>query len=307
MRVLLALVALVLAGPALAQQSPMWLQDWPSSWTDGPTLRLDRFVPDGASGKPGYTYKALWALTSTGRDNAGYEWAITGEVHNRTLGSTGAQQVAVNGTIWKDANGVGPVGPSWALNGNCVDLTGENDPVYSCIGLELDVSGAAGTTDKNRQRVGLHVSAGGNPGAHAGYAMLVSPTAGAVIDRAIGLQGGGGSYGIGLDTTAGRFTSAPIVLGASQALAMDGDPATGAFNHWLAYNGEFLGFFTHGGAFLQVHNDGRLVAQRLVEEAPRVPTSSSSPCQRGERAWDERFEYRCISANRWKRTALTDF
>jgi hypothetical protein len=102
----------------------VFLWNRPEAFDPAPTLRVDRHVPEG-SGEATHTYKALWALGSSGPHNAGYEWTITGELHNRALASTGAQNVAVNGTIFKEANGLGPVGPSWAGNFNCVDTTDE--------------------------------------------------------------------------------------------------------------------------------------------------------------------------------------
>lgn len=326
--VLAPVVLAPLAGPAAALEPPqappgyaasvqgsgipgldggrLMLWNAPPTWDPNSTLRVDRHVPDGASGTPGHTYKGLWVVGTTGRDNRGYEWAITGEVANTTLGSTGAQHVAVNGTIFKKAGGAGEVGPSWGLNGNCVDEQPIADPTHSCIGAEVDVSSRHGGTDAHRQRVGLQISGGGAPGAHVGYGVLIGPTAGAVIDRAISLQPGGGSYGIGLDTTAATFARAPIVLGGGQAIALDGDPATGAFGHWIAWNGRFVGVFTGGAAPLQVHDD-RVVVPRLIEAAPRVPASSTAPCEAGERAWDRDYEYRCVAPNRWRRAALADW
>ncbi|MGT2487125.1 hypothetical protein ACU4GA_16575 [Methylobacterium oryzae CBMB20] len=168
----------------------IFLWNRPQGFDPVSTLRVDRHVPEG-SGEATHTYKALWALGSTGPHNAGYEWTITGELHNRALASTGAQNVAVNGTIFKESNGLGPVGPSWAGNFNCVDMTDEADPVASCIGAEIDVSAQSPTTDRNRQRVGLQISTGGVPGAHTGYGIPMGNLTGSITDRAISFQGGG--------------------------------------------------------------------------------------------------------------------
>ncbi len=47
-----------------------------------------------------------------------------GEVFNRTLGTTGAQHVGVNGTIHKTAGPAeGQIGPSWGGNFSCLDQT----------------------------------------------------------------------------------------------------------------------------------------------------------------------------------------
>ncbi len=84
----------------------VFLWNRPQAFDPVSTLRVDRHVPEG-SGEATHTYKAIWALGSTGPHNAGYEWTITGELHNRALASTGAQNVAVNGTIFKEPNGWG--------------------------------------------------------------------------------------------------------------------------------------------------------------------------------------------------------
>ena len=189
----------------------VFLWNRPQGFDPASTLRVDRHVPEG-SGEATHTYKALWALGSTGPHNAGYEWTITGELHNRALATTGAQNVAVNGTIFKEANGLGPVGPSWAGNFNCVDTTDEADPVASCIGAEVDVSAQSPTTDRNRQRVGLQISTGGVPGAHTGYGILMGNLTGSVTDRGFSFQGEG-VYGIGIDAAAARFTGVPMLLG----------------------------------------------------------------------------------------------
>jgi hypothetical protein len=268
------------------------------------TLRVDRHVPEG-SGEPGHTYKALWALGSSGPHNAGYEWTITGELHNRSLASTGAQNVAVNGTIFKEPNGLGPVGPSWAGNFNCVDTTQEADPVASCIGAEIDVSAQSPTTDRNRQRVGLQISTGGVAGAHTGYGILMGNLPGSVTDRAISFQGEG-VYGIGIDAAAARFEGVPILLASGQAIGLDGT-RDGGFTRSLGFDGQGLSYATGLGPVFRVGDDGAVEAAAVREVRPRVPTSSRAPCTPGDHAWDDAFEYRCVAPDKWKRAALSDW
>ena len=323
---LLALMVLA-AGPAPALEAPqappgysasvqgtgipgiengrLMLWNAPKGWDPATTLRVDRHVAAG-SGEAGHTYKALWVNCSAAGESAGYEWCGTAELANSTPGETGAQNVALNATAFKRRRADGrQVGPTWAGNSNCVDDQGIADPRHSCVGHEIDVAATSATSDALNQRVGLQISGGGVPGAEVGYGLLMGQTAGSTIKTALGLRGDG-VYGTGLDASAARFTKAAIVLGANQAVVVDGDPATGAFGHWIAWNGQFLGFYTHGAAPLQVHDD-RVVVPRLVEEAPRVPASSSAPCQAGERAWDQDYEYRCVARDRWKRAALGDW
>ena len=281
-----------------------FLWNRPGGFDPASTLRVDRHIPEG-SGEPGHTYKALWALGSSGPQNAGYEWTITGELHNRSLASTGAQNVAVNGTIFKEPNGIGPVGPSWAGNFNCVDMTQEADPVASCIGAEIDVSAQSPTTDRNRQRVGLQISTGGVPGAHTGYGVLLGNLPGSVTDRGFSFQGEG-TYGIGIDTAAGRFTGVPILLGAGQSIALDGS-RDGAFARTFGFDGRDLVYGTGNGPVFRVSDGGRVQAASVRETPSNPPRSSRETCSPGDHAWDEAFEYRCVAPDRWKRAALSDW
>ncbi|KQS77550.1 hypothetical protein ASG32_26280 [Methylobacterium sp. Leaf361] len=282
----------------------VFLWNRPQGFDPVSTLRVDRHVPEG-SGEATHTYKALWALGSTGPHNAGYEWTITGELHNRALASTGAQNVAVNGTIFKEPNGLGPVGPSWAGNFNCVDMTDEADPVASCIGAEIDVSAQSPTTDRNRQRVGLQISTGGVPGAHTGYGILMGNLTGSITDRAISFQGEG-TYGIGIDAAAARFTGVPMLLAAGQAIGLDGN-REGGFSRSIGFDGRDLVYGTPAGPVMRVSDRGQIEAASLRESLPRPPASSRAPCTPGDHAWDEAYEYRCVAPDRWKRAVLSDW
>jgi hypothetical protein len=282
----------------------VFLWNRPQGFDPVSTLRVDRHVPEG-SGVEAHTYKAIWALGSSGPHNAGYEWTITGELHNRALASTGAQNVAVNGTVFKEANGLGPVGPSWAGNFNCVDMTGEADPVASCIGAEIDVSAQSPTTDRNRQRVGLQISTGGVPGAHTGYGILMGNLAGSITDRGFSFQGEG-TYGIGIDAAAARFTGVPILLGPGQSIGLDGT-REGGFSRRLGFDGQNLVYGTGGGSVFRISDTGQVEAASVREVLPRPPRRSDAPCVPGDHAWDEAYEYRCVSPNRWKRAALSDW
>lgn len=282
----------------------VFLWNQPPAFDPHATLRVDRHMTEG-SGEAGHTYKAIWALGTSGPHNAGYEWTITGELHNRALASTGAQNVAVNGTVFKEANGLGPVGPSWAGNFNCVDTTRESDPVASCIGAEIDVSAQSPTTDRNRQRVGLQISTGGVAGAHTGYGLLMGNLAGSVTDRGISFQGEG-TYGIGIDAAAARFTGVPLLLGPGQAIGLDGTRA-GGFSRSLGFDGRDLVYGTGGGPVFRVTDGGRIEAASVREVSRWTPPSSRAPCTPGDHAWDESYEYRCVAPNRWKRAALGDW
>jgi hypothetical protein len=252
------------------------------------TLRADRHINSGA-GSAG-VYKDFWAYASNNPLDAAFEWTIVGEQVNTANASTGAQNVAVNGTIHKnappailatasasgtgstatvtfgggsiipvghsvtiagmtpagyngtfkvDASSAGSVsfastatgaqtvagtivdvstGPSWGQNGNCIDGTGEADPIASCIGAEFDVTLLYPTTDANRQRVAVQVQANGASGGHVGRGILFGTGAGVTMDRAGDFTG---TFGIGFDFSGATFATAPIILGAGQKICLE--------------------------------------------------------------------------------------
>ncbi|MDP4023028.1 hypothetical protein Q8W71_10365 [Methylobacterium sp. NEAU 140] len=327
-RSLLAAATLVLleAAPALAQQFTLppgysnsvansgipgienghvFLYNAPPAWDPAQTLRVERRIGTG-SGNPGWTYNALYATCTTNAQNKGYEWCGTFESHNTAHLSTGAQNVALNATMWRDPTDTGePTSPSWAGNFNCVDTVGKPDPVSACVGAEINVGGAVGT-DANRQRVAVHAAVGGQPGSHVGYGYMVSGTPGVTVDRAFSTANVGALFGIGLDLAGGVFSGAAVLLAPGQSLALDGTP-DGGFGRFLFYRDGALTYMTPGGAMLRLGDDGAVRLGRVIEEVPHVPASATAPCTAGERAWDERFEYRCVAPNRWKRAALSDW
>jgi hypothetical protein len=284
------------------------------------TLRADRHINSGI-GNVG-VYKDFWAYASNNPLDAAYEWTIVGEQVNTANASTGAQNVAVNGTIHKNAppailatasaSGTGstatvtfgggsiiPVGhsvaiagmtpagyngtykvaasssgsvsftstttgaqtvagtivdvstgPSWGMNGNCIDGTGEADPIASCIGAEFDATITSATTDANRQRVAVQVQANGVSGSHVGRGILFGTGGGAIMDRAAEF---GGSYGIGLDFTGATFSTAPIVLGAGQKVCLE--PSC---SYTLSDQGGIIYISTSGGNVASIAADGSI-------------------------------------------------
>ncbi len=72
----------------------------PGTYDPNVTLRVDRRISSG-SGASGGTNKAIWGYSSTNPANQGYEWTITGQQDNTANASTGAQNVAVAGYIFK--------------------------------------------------------------------------------------------------------------------------------------------------------------------------------------------------------------
>jgi hypothetical protein len=168
---------------------------------DTSTLRLDRVAP-ATGGLPDHTYSVLGARTTTSLNDAGSQWGVKSELFNRTLFSTGAQNVALSGSAFKQLNGQPPgtqIGPTWAGYLECQDQTGNVDPGASCIGLEIDTYALVGAgTDSSGQRVAMQlqggVVGGTDTGVHIGYLLAMGTANGAVIDNAINLvQSGSGT------------------------------------------------------------------------------------------------------------------
>lgn len=220
---------------------PFMVYDPQTTYSPYPTFRVQKTVANiGADLGTLSTNPTIWGLVHTAPNQAGYEWATMGEVHNKTLGTTGAQHVGVYGGIFKESTpGVaGSIGPSWGMNAVCDDRTREVSPIYSCIGIEVDVATNAAGGDPHRQRVGMQI--GGvtsntdpsNP-THFGYAIMVGAGNNAVVDRAISLRPG--NFGIGYDTAAATLAGPAFQMAAGQILAVDANDAGDSKRH-ITYN-----------------------------------------------------------------------
>ena len=112
-------------------------------------------------------------------------------MYNQTEATTSAQNVAINGTAFKQyaASFTNEIGPTWGGNFVCNDTTGRVNPSYSCIGAEFNSYVLAGaSTDSNKARVGVQISVGPttfDAGVHIGRALLIAPGNGATIDNAV--------------------------------------------------------------------------------------------------------------------------
>lgn len=239
---------------------------------DKVTLRAQRSVAEDYRAPNGGTHKAIWGLVSTNRYSGSYEWGITGEMYNKADESTGAQNVAVAGTIFKvDTGGQYQVGPSWGMNPNCTDLSTQQNPTSSCIGAEVDSYTNATGTDIHRQRVGIQVALGQHTNnyttpTHFGYGILMGANqSNIVIDRAISLRSDG-TYGLGLDTAKAKFTGPAIYMGANQRIAFDGDD-NGGFNRSLRWETGILAYQTQNGNVFQVTDEGTISANAVQSEA----------------------------------------
>ena len=80
----------------------------------------------------------------------------------------------------------------------------------------------------------------------------------------------------------------------------------------LRFDGVYGQYMIQGNGFT-VSPAGSVVANALtvtgltVEAPGSVPSTSTSPCTAGQKAWDASFEYRCVATNTWKRAALSSW
>lgn len=252
----------------------------------------------------GTTVQSLFALTFTSPNGALFEWPITSQMINQTLGTTMAQNVAINGTAQKiNAPGSpGEIGPTWGGNFACLDSTGVVDPMHSCIGTEIDVSAAPGAgSDVFRQRVGLQIAwapnfGGDGTGLHFGQAILLGGCCNATMDHAILFAGGpSGPYQIGINFANAAFSKAPLFLAASQRIALDGTGAdlttVGNFTRSIYVNSGFFVYETPMGAVFNISDQGYIFTGgiSMANAAPPATagvgyggtTTTAAPCPTG--------------------------
>jgi hypothetical protein len=124
----------------------------------------------------------VYGVTPTGYNGNYVVTASTTTSVSYASATTGAQTIA--GTV-RNA-----VGPSWGGNFVCGEQTNETDPHSSCIGAEMDVHigniNGLGTTDANKQRVGVQISLGAdNANTHVGRGLLINADGNTIVDNAI--------------------------------------------------------------------------------------------------------------------------
>lgn len=179
------------------------------------TFRIQRSAGSVTGGTSGLTKGALWVLGFSGPNANEFNWNAKFELHNKTLLTTGAQNVGAQATIFKETpGGGGEVTASWGLATQCYDKQVLANPTASCVGIEADTVVLSGSgTDTGLQRVGLQISAGTFPGTdtgvHIGRALLFSIIGNSVVDHVIDILGGAGSgtWGTLWTTSAGAVTA----------------------------------------------------------------------------------------------------
>lgn len=229
--------------PGLDQAHWMiWNSQTDPTFDPVPTLRIDRNAsPSVVAGTPANTYQAVKINGTAGVNNQGYEWPLTVEMHNFSLASLNSENVAINGTAWLEANGVGETGKTWGANFNVSDKTTTVSPTKGRVALELDnYAHPSGGADGNRARVGLQIAVGTYDGSapgtalHFGRGILVGANqSNIVMDRLMEVSGSG-SYDIGIDTTAATFTKPVLFMKEAQAISFDGN-SSGVFSRSLFY------------------------------------------------------------------------
>jgi hypothetical protein len=212
------------------------------------TFRIQRDATAVTGGTSGLTKGALWVLAYSGKSANEFLWAEKVELHNKTLGTTLAQNAALDSTVFKETPpGGGQVGYSWGGVFGCHDLTGQVSPTYSCIGTEIDGMAIAGSgADANKVRIGLQLSLGAlttDAGVHIGRGIFMLPTGSAVIDNAIELQDASTAVKF-LVTGAGDVTasslSIPVSANAAVATSLGSVGPTGshtAVQEWIQIKG----------------------------------------------------------------------
>lgn len=202
-----------------------------------PGLRITKGFPS-TGGTGGNTGSALWVSGSTGINDAGYVWNGKFELINNTVATTGAQNVALSSTIFKQL-GASPPGTNLSYSAGhyaeCSDQTAIVDPTGPCIGAEIDTYAVMGAgTDAHGERVALQlnggVSNGVDAGVHIGALILLGSNNSAVIDNAVKFGTGPFSVGINLASKTGVFSTAAILGSATAQDAIAWQDTSGALN-----------------------------------------------------------------------------
>jgi hypothetical protein len=156
--------------------------------------------------------------------------------------ATGSQTVA--GSV-EDIS----IGPSWALYGQCVDQTGENNPAASCNGAELDVAvNTTNTTDTNGERIILYLTTGGTWGGnnHFSHGLIFNNNnSNDTLDTGISFSAGYFGVGIDFSTKANTFSG---LSGQSNATAILMSSLDNDTIGWKDTNGRYsanYGFYIH--------------------------------------------------------------
>lgn len=218
-----------------------------------------RFIRRNAShtgGTAGFVSGALKAITYVGAGATNYEWAIVGVVDNS---ATAGENVGIYAQgIRRGAS----VGPTFGAVAEVYDPTGQANPVWGMVGLEVDCRGNG--TDNNNNRIGIDVvvnkqdSAGAANVVAYGVRIQNGGDATATVKTAFSVNVGAN---VGFDTSAATITQAAYKLAQGQAIAFDAN----ALNQ-LSYDGTGLNYAVSGSNKLRLNADGSIALndRRLV-------------------------------------------
>jgi hypothetical protein len=119
-----------------------------------------------------------------------------------------------------------------------------------------------------------------------------------------------------INTTNGKFSDGAILLGrgVTQSLVLGGlafgtSPYLYSDNSnnvvWNLGSGRFFTIAdSTGTAQVTTDQHGKVTMKSLNVSAPSPPASSSSPCTKGDQAWNANYYYVCVEKNTWKRADL---
>jgi hypothetical protein len=191
-------------------------------------------------------------------------------------------------------------------------------------GMELDIEPAAGTMATagsggllinafSSQIQGAAIQMGGLGGGSFQNGIICAATSGSCFAS----QTGQTSTSL-IDSTAGAYTKAPIVLGtgAGQSISFGGK-SFGMSPHLYsdATNNLIINLGSGGYLVIQslrgAHNIsfdrfGRVSAE-AINLPSTTPATSTSSCSSGDVARDANFIYVCVTANTWKRASLSSW
>jgi hypothetical protein len=125
------------------------------------------------------------------------------------------------------------------------------------------------------------------------------------LDSDFWLQGASPATAASISIKADQLYHRPLVLGRADGTAVYG------FEYPPDQSGALdLRYITAGVTNVTLNTNGvpnfpnGLTASTLRVDSPTAPSSSTSPCTRGDIQFDDDFVYVCITTNTWKRSAL---
>jgi hypothetical protein len=296
-------------------------QDW--VWTDGvydPKFEGSLWV--------GSTYG--WLVLNRTMTNS----TVNGQGHGGNLDSGPLSTLYVVATSNGAGGDVVPIVTSCRVAQTGGVCFGGNDVVRNevgtsakLVGREIDLMFAQKSTD-----------AGGSIGQPYNVFNIASNASASLVG---GINGGtwanghltsairGAHYGVNagdittshsfINTTNGTFSDGAILLGrgVTQALVLGGlafgtspylysDKSNNVV--WnLGSGGYFVIADAAGTNQVRIDQRGKTTVKALNVSIPSTPSSSSSPCSRGDQTWDASYFYVCVEQNTWKRATLASW